>query len=435
MSRQTIFSFIAAFAVVLGCTAAASAQTGELRGKVELTQADGSKVPASQAQVDVYRVDLPGKYEVKTDKKGVFAFAGLPYVGEYIVVISHPSAQPTWQERVKVGRGNELSFLLSAGDGKRPTLDEVKAAMAASGPAPSGNESAADRAKREELMRKNEEIKAANERAGKINEIVGRTFKAGNDAVKAGNFDEAIRQFDEGITADPEQPALLTNKANALKLRGVQRYNDSLKAPDEAARTAGFNAAKADFTASKDAAGKAVELVKKQASATTDPAEQQRQNLNKLAALNVHAESMRLFVSKVDGSQADAGVAAFQEYLAVETDAERKNKAEQALAQMLFDANAFDKALVQYQKILETNPDNLQALLYSGMALFNIGALNNGDKAKYQEAANYLARYVEKAPDNDAMKADAKSILENLKAQENVKPEKAPAPPPRRRRP
>jgi hypothetical protein len=67
------------------------------------------------------------------------------------------------------------------------------------------------------------------------------------------------------------------------------------------------------------------------------------------------------------------------------------------------------------------------------MALFNIGAIN-GDKAKYQEAANYLARYVEKAPDTDSMKADAKDILENLKAQENVKPEKAPTPT-RRRRP
>jgi hypothetical protein len=67
------------------------------------------------------------------------------------------------------------------------------------------------------------------------------------------------------------------------------------------------------------------------------------------------------------------------------------------------------------------------------MALFNIGAINS-DKTKYQEAANYLARFVEKAPDSDVMKADAKMILDNLKEQENVKPEKAP-PPARRRRP
>jgi len=410
----------------------AVAQTGELRGSAVIQQADGKKVPASEAAIDVYRSDLPGKYETKANKKGEFVFAGLPYVGDYIVVVSHPSAQPTWQEHVKAGRGSDYPFVLSPGDGKRPTLADVKAAIAASGPAAGASESAEDRAKREELARKNEEIMAANKKAAEVNEIITRTFKAGNEAVKAGNFDEAVKQFDEGIAADPEQPALLTNRANALKMRGVQKYNDALKATDDAAKLARFNDAKADFSASKESSTKAVDIIKKQG-ALSDPAEQQRQNLNKIAAYSVHAESMRLFVTKVDTSQADAGATAYQDYIAVETDADRKAKAEQALAQMLFDANAFDKAFAQYQKILAANPDNLEALLRSGMALFNIGAIN-GDKAKYQEAANYLARYVEKAPDTDAMKADAKDILENLKAQENVKPEKAP-PPTRRRRP
>jgi tetratricopeptide (TPR) repeat protein len=432
MSRRNLFSLVAAATLVLSASLATFAQTGELRGTAVIEQTDGSKVPASEAMVDVYRTDLPGKYEAKANKKGNFVFAGLPYVGDYIVVVSHPSAQPTWQEHVKAGRGSEYSFVLTPGSGKRPTLDEIKAAMGTAGPAAGGNESAADRAKREELARKNEEIMAANKKASEVNEIITRTFKAGNEAVKAGNFDEAIKQFDAGIAADPEQPALLTNRANALKLRGVQKYNDALKATEDAAKLAGFNAAKADFSAAKDSSTKAVEIIKKQ-STPTDPADQQRQNLNKIAAFSVHAESMRLFVTKVDPSQADAGTVAYQDYLAVETDADRKAKAEQALAQMLFDANAFDKALAQYQKILEANPDNLEALLRSGMALFNIGAMN-GDKAKYQEAANYLARYVEKAPDTDSMKADAKDILENLKAQENVKPEKAP-PPTRRRRP
>jgi tetratricopeptide (TPR) repeat protein len=433
MFRRSLFFIIAAVVIAL-VQGSSFAQTGELRGSVVIQQADGTKVPASEAQVDVYRTDLNGKYETKTNKRGAFAFAGLPYVGDYTVVISHPNAAPTWQDRVKAGRGNELSFVLTPGDGKRPTLEEIRAATAMSSPASSGTESATDKAKREELLKKNEEIKAANAKAEQINAVVSRTFKAGNDAVKAGNFDEAIKQFDEGIAADPEQAALLTNKANALKQRGVMKYNEALKVTDDAAKSAGFTAAKADFTAAKETSSKAVELIKKQASAATDPTEQQRQNLNKLAALNIHAEAMRLFVTKVDPTQADAGASAYQEYLAAETDAERKAKAEQALAQMLFDSNAFDKALVQYQKILETNPDNLEALLRSGMALFNIGAMNNNDKAKYQEAANYLARFVEKAPDTDAMKADAQAILQNLKDQENVKPEKTAAPA-RRRRP
>ena len=43
-------------------------------------------------------------------------------------------------------------------------------------------------------------------------------------------------------------------------------------------------------------------------------------------------------------------------------------------------------------------------LLRSGQALFNIGAINT-DKTKYQEAANYLARFVEKAPDDKPLQS------------------------------
>jgi tetratricopeptide (TPR) repeat protein len=98
------------------------------------------------------------------------------------------------------------------------------------------------------------------------------------------------------------------------------------------------------------------------------------------------------------------------------------------------DANEFDRALVAYQKILDANPDDLDALLRSGQALFNIGAINT-DKAKYQEAANFLAKFVDKAPDANPFKADAKAILETLKDQANVKPEKTATPVRRTRRP
>jgi hypothetical protein len=60
--------------------------------------------------------------------------------------------------------------------------------------------------------------------------------------------------------------------------------------------------------------------------------------------------------------------------------------------------------------------------LGAGLALFA-----TGDKTKYQEAANFLQRFVDKAPDTHKFKADAKAVLENLKSQENIKPEKTPA--------
>jgi tetratricopeptide (TPR) repeat protein len=419
------------------------AQVAELRGKVVMQQADGQKVPLAGAAIDVFRTDMNAKYETKTDKKGEFVFAGLPFIGTYTVVASHPTARPNFIPGVRVGQGVPVEITVTPGDGKRPTYEEVKAAGGGTpnpAAAPSGGESAADKAKREELMKKNAEIEAGNKKVTEANEIIGRTFKAGNDAMqaagaasKAKNSEEAIQKYtaavasyDEGLTADPDQPAILTNKAMALKGRGVERYNAAVKAQDEAAKTAGLQAAKDDFKAAAETSTKAVTMIKAQP-APTDQAEVARHNGNKYAAMITNAESMRLYVSKVDGTKADDGVAAFKDYIAVETDAAKKAKAQLDMAQMLLDAGAADKALTEFKAILTTTPDSPEANLGAGLAVYA-----TGDKAKFQEAANYLQRFVEVAPDSNPMKDDAKAILMELKNSENVTPEKTGRPPRKR---
>ena len=419
------------------------AQVGELRGQVMMEQADGQKVPVADAQIDVFRTDMSGKYNTKTNKKGEFVFAGLPFVGTYTVAASHPTAAPNWVGGVKAGRDIPVQLTLKPGDGKRFTYEEIKAGGGASAapPASSGGSkegSAADKAKMEELRKKNEEIESANKKIHEANEIIQRTFKAGNDALtaagtasKAKNSDEAIKNYtaavasyDEGLTADAEQPAILTNKAVALKGRGVERFNAAItsKSLDDAGKTAALQSAKDDFKAAAEIAGKAVTLLKAQP-APTDPADVQRYNSNKYAAMLTHAESMRLFVSKVDQSQAEAGITAFKDYIAVETDPAKKSRAQLDMAQMLFDAGAADKALAEYKTILSAQPDSPEANLGAGLAVYA-----TGDKTKFQEAANYLQRFVDTAPDTHPFKDDAKAILTELKNTENVTPEKKAAP-------
>src|SRR4026209_2053063 len=439
MIGRYFYGTLAVAILMVAASMTTFAQVGELRGHVWMQQADGQKVPLAGAQIDVFRTDMSAKYNTKTNKKGEWVFAGLPFIGTYTVAASHPTAAPNFQPGVKAGRGIDVELTLSPGDGKRLTFDEIKSAGGGSPTPPNASggtpqPSTEDKAKMEELRKKNAEIEASNKKITEANEIIARTFKAGNEALqaagaasKANNSEEAVAkytaavaQYDEGLAADAEQPAILTNKAVALKGLGVEKFNSTVRSKtlDDAGRSAGLQAAKDDFKAAAEASAKAVTLIKA-SPAPTEAADLQRYNGNKYAAMLTQAESMRLYVSKADGTQADAGLAAYKDYLAVETDPAKKAKAQLDMAQMLLDAGAADKALVEFKAILEATPNSPEANLGAGLAVYA-----SGDKAKFQEAANFLQKFVEVAPDNNPMKDDAKAILAELKNTENVTPEK-----------
>ena len=456
MRRSYLLNLIILAILLLFIAATASAQTDQMRGTVKLVGADGQQTPVAGAVVDVYRTDMKSEYHTKSDKKGEWVFAGLPFVGTYTVAISAPGASPMAKAGVKARRDIPIDVLLTPGDGKK--LTEAEALAASKGEATttssSGDTSAADKAKAAEIAKKNAEISKENEKIANANKVIADSFKAGNTALLAGNeadrankrdeaiklYGDAIQQYDTGVAADPEHPgigSLLTNKSAALRSRAVDKYNAAIQSKDEAGRTAGIEAAKADFSAAAETANRAVELINK-TPAASDPAEQKQQATNKYFALLARSESMRLFVIKVDSTKASNATAAYEEYAAAETDPAKKLKAQKDFAQMLFetagDQAGYERAIAEYNKILEKTPDDPDSFLRIGQALFNIGALNNNDKAKYQEASNYLQRYVDKAPDSQ-LRTEAKELIETMKQQSNVTPEKTnkPATPPRKR--
>jgi tetratricopeptide (TPR) repeat protein len=419
-------SFLLALASALLLTASATcvnAQVLQITGKVTLKQADGSVVPVPGAQVDIYRTDIKWEDHVKTNKKGEYTHAGVPFVGIYTLLVSAPGAHPDYITGVKLSQSPANNFELQPGDGSRLTLDQIKSANASGAKAAGGTnaappaESKEAKAAREEMLRKNKEIEEGNKKITDANETISRTFKTGNDAFAAKNYDAAIAAYNEGLAAR-EEPALYSNKSIALRMRGAERFNAVVTSQDQAAKAAGMDAAKKDWTEAAEAAKKAMDMMTAM-TVPTEPSEKSKYDQNKLAALASYAEAMRLVGTKVDQSRADEAFQVYNEYATQEIDPAKKAQRTADAAKILFDAGKFDRAIEEYRKILASDPENTDANLYLGLALFN-----SGDKAKYQEAANYLGKFSDKAPETNPLKADARSIIDFLKTQENIKPEK-----------
>src|SRR5215471_14536287 len=157
MRRSNLIKMFVAAAFLLATVIVTSAQTGQLRGSVQLAGADGKQTPVAGATVDVYRTDMKSEYHTKSDKKGEWVFAGLPFVGRYIVAISAPGASPSARADVRAGQDISVDMVLSPGDGKK--LTEAEATAAAKGAAPAtngggGGDSAAEKANAEAMAKK-----------------------------------------------------------------------------------------------------------------------------------------------------------------------------------------------------------------------------------------------------------------------------------------
>src|SRR2546423_140560 len=131
MRRSYIFTVVAAAVVLLFSAMLVSAQTEQMRGSVKLVGADGKSTPVAGATIDVYRTDMKSDYHTKSDKKGDWVFAGLPFVGTYTVAASAPGASPTARGGVKARADQPIEIVLSAGDGKK--LSEAEAVAAGKG--------------------------------------------------------------------------------------------------------------------------------------------------------------------------------------------------------------------------------------------------------------------------------------------------------------
>jgi tetratricopeptide (TPR) repeat protein len=389
-------------------------------GKVTLKQADGTEAPLPGALVEIHRTDIKEYKKIKTDKKGEYLYTGINPTGTYTIIVSAPNATPSYVANINLNRQSANNFSLSPGDGRTLTLAEVKAA--GGGTVKAGAPTAAAKISAEEVKKKQEEldkeiaaVEAKNAKIKERNAKLPEIFKAANEALKAKNYDLAITTYDQAIDIDPSEAVVYRNKSIALRLRGVDKYNVAAKARD----TAGKESARGDLKLATETAEKAVTTFRTPSAdripSSTAP---DAAKTDELDYLFQRAEAYRLALQTNAPVDTEAGVKAFQEYIATETDAAKKTKAEAALGDALFFGGRVDESITAYKAILANNPSNLDAIYGLGLAL-----ASDPTGAKTAEGRDMLQQFASKAPATDPRKQMAEEAVAGLN--EALKPKPA----------
>ena len=424
------FSILSIFviATLLSASVAVVAQTAPIGGKIEMKKADGTVVPVEGALVEVFRTDIKSSGPAdKSDKKGQFSFAGLAVGATFVVSVSAPGAQPTYLPGVKPGMDN-IKLTLSEGDGRRLSPDEVRQAATQTATGGGSAELTEEQKKAQaEYEAKKKEVESKNAKIQQETAIIEASLKDGNAAYQAKNLDLAVAKYEEGINANPtfagSAPVLMNNKGAALRERAVKTYNENVKSTDASTKVAAFGKVKADLGEAANMHGKAYEILK--AAQPTDISDPNIKTQQIATSLRGAFDAFRLMAltEQVDESKIDIAKTLLPEYIAVETDAAKKEQAKLILGDLYRVTGNADNAIAEYRKALETSPENLDGMAGLGLSLVNAGYINN-NKEQLQEGANFLQKYASAAPEGHKYKADALGLIESLKTEQKIAPQK-----------
>jgi tetratricopeptide (TPR) repeat protein len=408
--------FVAALLLATLAVSAAAQITTTATGKVTLKQADGTEVPVADAAVEIHRTDIKQTLKTKTNKKGEYVYAGLDPAGVFTVIVSAPGATSSFISNVRLNQQPNNNFVLSPGDGKAFTLADIKAAGVSQGSTAKSGETALTpeeaKKKEEEYKKQLAEVTAKNAKVEERNAKLPVVFKAANEAFNAKKYDEAITLYDQAIAIDPNEAVVYRNKAIVLRTRAVDTFNAAAKAKDQA----GKDAARADLKLATEMAEKAFTIYRTpQADRVATPGAAKNEDLDYLFQ---RAESYRVALQTNAQVDTDAGIKAFQEYIAAETDAAKKTKAEAALGDALFQGGRVDESIAAYKAILASSPNNLDAIYGLGLAL-----ASDPTGAKTAEGRDMLQQFASKAPATDPRKQMAEEAVAGLN--EALKPKPA----------
>jgi tetratricopeptide (TPR) repeat protein len=176
------------------------AQTNSMEGDIKGT--DGK--PLIGAWVKIDRTDIKAGYKVKTDKKGHYFHAGLPY-GVYNLSVEVDGKDVAFAQGM-VLRGSADPLNISQ-DLSKLAAGETQQAAAPAGEAPKGL-TPQQKAEQEKQMKEREE-------AMKKDKELNDAFNAGMAATQAKQWDQAIANFNKASELGPKQNVVWAQLAEA----------------------------------------------------------------------------------------------------------------------------------------------------------------------------------------------------------------------------
>jgi tetratricopeptide (TPR) repeat protein len=233
-------------------------------------------------------------------------------------------------------------------------------------------------------------------------------FEQGQQLAASKDYPGAITAYTEASKLDPEQEAVWANLSLALYNRGVVNLNESLR--DMSKR----DVAKQDFTDAISSIDKALALAEgKLADAAKAPAAKK----SKSQYLKIKADSESLLARRLGVLEmADAAVRDYRDAAANSDVPADKTSFDLKGAETLYEAGKIEEAVAMYQNILTTDANNIEALYKLGLAYAAL--------AKFQDSANTLQAFVDRAPETDPRVAEAKIVIKDLIVGNNLEPPK-----------
>ncbi len=381
-----------------------------IEGAVYVRQANGKRVHARGATVEIYRMDVKRRWEARSDNTGIYVKHGLLRYGRYLIIVSGSGIRPAFVANIEPSSDITIvNISAEPGDGSRLSFDEalrlISREQPAAEPATPRPVPAIIELNQEKLSAAIGRLEAKGDQSAMVEAVAKArsNYEMGIESLKAGEYEAALAGFEQAAAFDSSadaELAELTFKAHAL----VAETRFLIGSMNLAAKN--LDAARPHLEQAFQRITQAIHLASPENSATDDL----------LMFYGILGKSARMLVAFFGAvKEVDPAVRLLERAAAL--DEQTRSRWLSIIGDIDNGAARISEAAMAYKRALVANPQNADALYNLSMIL-----LSSEAKDSLQQAANLLSDFLSVAPD-DERATGARVAIELLERQHKITPQ------------